>query len=322
MRSRLRGPRLLLFAAALLAPGCVSMRPYAAAVRELPAGRLMEIEGQRVSVERSGQGEPLVLLHGFGESTLSFAAVMPELARRFTVVAIDLNGFGFTERPRAPESYTLAGQERLVLAVLDRLRLPKVRLAGHSYGGGIALFLAARHPERVDRLLLVDNTLPSYASERRSRFLRWKWMARIAAHTYALTDRRIASGLVEAYYDDSLVTRDLVRAYADRLRIEGVSDAFFGLVGPSAEPPFELDLATVRMPTLVVWGAEDELIHAAGAAERAKLLPAGRFVALPACGHSPMEECPRAFLDASLPFLESDRPMGAALTSVPASSDR
>ena len=101
----------------------------------------LEIDGRRISVEQAGQGPPLVLLHGFGESTLAFAPVMPELAKRFAVVAIDLNGFGFTERPKDRASYTLAGQERLVLGVLDRLGLERVRLAGHSYGGGLALYL-------------------------------------------------------------------------------------------------------------------------------------------------------------------------------------
>jgi len=279
------------------------MRPYAEAVRELPAGRLIDIDGQRVSVERAGSGEPLVLLHGFGESTLAFAQVLPELARHFAVVAIDLNGFGYTERPRDRASYTLAGQERLVLGVLDRLDLPRVRLAGHSYGGGLALYLAARHPERIDRLLLIDNAMPLYASTRRSPLLRWRWLARIAAHTYALSDRRIAAGLEEAYFDDSRVTKALVREYADRLRIEGATDALYGLVGPSREPPFRIDLATIRTPTLVVWGAEDRLIEVAGAEARSKLLPDARFVVLPACGHTPMEECPQAFLDRALPFL-------------------
>lgn len=303
----------------LLAPACVSMRPYAEAVRDLPAGRLLAIDGQRVSVQQAGQGEPLVLLPGFGESTLSFDPVLPELARHFAVVAIDLNGFGFTERPHDRASYTLAGQERLVLGVLDHLHLDRVRLAGHSYGGALALFIAARHPERVDRLLLIDNAMPLYASTRRSPLFRWRWVARLAAHTFALTDHRIAAGLREAYFDDALVTRERVREYADRLRIEGAADAFYGLVGPSKEPPFELDLGSVRAPTLVVWGAEDTLIPAAGAEKRAELLPAGRFVALPACGHTPMEECPQALLAATLPFLENADP-GA--TSVPASSGR
>ena len=121
----LRSPALLplLLMALLPAVGCVAMQPYAAAVRGLPPERLLEIDGQRISVERAGEGAPLVLLHGFGESTISYSAVLPELAKQFAVVAIDLNGFGYTEHPKDPASYTLAGQERLVLAVLDRLQL-------------------------------------------------------------------------------------------------------------------------------------------------------------------------------------------------------
>ncbi len=301
----LRSPALLplLLMALLPAVGCVTMQPYAAAVRGLPPERLLEIDGQRISVERAGEGAPLVLLHGFGESTISYSAVLPELAKQFAVVAIDLNGFGYTERPKDPASYTLAGQERLVLAVLDRLQLDRVRLAGHSYGGGLALYLAARHPERIERLLLIDNTLPLYATQRRNPLFRWRWIARLAAHTFALTDKVIEKGLKEAYFDDGKVTPGLVREYADRLRIEGVADAFFGLVGPSKEPPYRIDLAKLEIPTLVVWGSEDRLIEAAAAEKTSSQLPEARFVVLPACGHTPMEECPEAFLAAALPFL-------------------
>ena len=303
MRLRSSFLQFFLLPAVLPVAACVTMQPYADAVRELPPGRLLEIDGQRISVERAGEGEPLVLLHGFGESTISYAAVLPQLARQFSVVAIDLNGFGYTERPRDRASYTLAGQERLVLGVLDRLHLERVRLAGHSYGGGLALYLAARHPERVDRLLLIDNTLPLYASQRRSPLFRWRWMAGLAAHTFALTDRVIEKGLKEAYFDDAKVTPVLIGEYAERLRIEGATDAFFGLVGPSPEAPYRIDLAQVKVPTLVVWGAEDRLIEAAAAEKTSNLLPEARFVLLPACGHTPMEECPEAFLEAALPFL-------------------
>lgn len=311
MRPGLPALSPLLLTLLLPTVGCVTMQPYAQAVDALPAGRLLEIDGQRVSVEQAGQGPPLVLLHGFGESTISYSAVLPELAKQFAVVAIDLNGFGYTERPRDRASYTLAGQERLVLAVLDRLHLDRVRLAGHSYGGGLALFLAARHPERIERLLLIDNTLPLYASQRRSALFRWRWVARMAAHTFALTDRVIRSGLREAYFDDAKVTPALVRDYADRLRIEGATDAFFGLVGPSAEPPFHIELATVAMPTLVIWGAEDRLIEAAAAQRTSSQMPNAHFVVLPACGHTPMEECPGPFLAAALPFLTGSEPRAA-----------
>jgi pimeloyl-ACP methyl ester carboxylesterase len=128
----------------------------------------------------------------------------------------------------------------------------------------------------------------------------------MAAHTFALSDRVIEAGLERAYFDDSRVTPELVRSYAERLRIEGVTDAFHGLVGPSSEPPFRIDLAAIRTPALVVWGAEDELIEAEAARKRSSELPNSRFVSLPACGHTPMEECPEAFLAAALPFLVAE----------------
>lgn len=287
----------------LLAAGCIALRPWSEATRGLAADRFVEIDGRKIAIEHRGTGEPLVLLHGFGESTYAFEKVLPALASRFEVVALDLNGFGYTERPSDTSSYTLEGQARLVLAVMDRLGLSRVRLGGHSYGGGISLYLAARHPDRVERLLLIDNTLPLYANLRRSKLLRWCWAANLATRTIGLSDRRIRAGLRASYYDDTLVTPALVRDYADRLRIEGAASAYRGLIGPSEEPPFELDLATIAQPTLVVWGEEDRLIPVASARERSARMPDARFVSIPACGHTPMEECPEQFLDAALPFL-------------------
>ena len=310
---RLRGPRtpvlprLATFAVLLpLAAGCVSLRPWSDATHGLAADRLVEVDGRKVSVERAGSGAPLVLLHGFGASTYSFDEVLAPLARKFSVVAIDLNGFGYTERPRDPESYTLPGQARLVLGVLDALKLDRVTLAGHSYGGALALFLASRHPERVDRLLLIDNAMPAYAWENRNGIFRWRWLAALVTRTTGLGDRRIRSGLLESYFDDSKVTPALFDAYASRLRIEGAIDAYRGLLGPTDVPRADVDLATISQPTLAVWGAEDELIPAAAARERVGALPHGRFVEIPRCGHTPMEDCPEAFLQAVEPFLAGE----------------
>jgi len=265
-----------LLACAALA-GCVSLRPWNEAAQGLAPERFVRVGEQLVSVEQAGEGQPLVLLHGFG----------------------------YTQRPRERSAYTLDGQERLVLGVLDQLGIDRARLAGHSYGGGLALHLAATHPGRFERLLLIDNTLPLFASARRSPLFRWRWVSNLAVRTFGLSDSRIAWGLRESYHDDTLVTPELVGDYAKRLRIEGAVDAFRGLIGPSDEPPRELDLATIRQPTLVVWGEEDRLIDVAGARERSAAIPGGRFVSIPDCGHAPMEECPEAFLEAVLPFLEA-----------------
>ena len=302
MRSTLRLAALA--SAAPLLAGCVSLRPYADVVASLPATSLLTVDGGRVHVDARGDGFPLLLLHGFGASTLLWEPVLPALASSRRAVAIDLRGFGWTERTPDPDSYTLEGQERMILGVADRLGFERFDLAGHSYGGAIALYLASRHPERVRALVLVDNAMPSYAAIRRNRRYGFRTFADLYVRTVALRDRRVRIGLEASYADDAKVTNERVRAYAERLRVEGVEDAFFGLVGPSDEPKVELDLASVALPTLVVWGEKDELISAAEARRASEKLPQGRFVELPGCGHLPTEECPEAFLAAVTPFLD------------------
>ena len=288
---------------ALVGAGCASLRPYAEVAAALPAESLITVDGRRVHVVDRGAGDPLVLLHGFGASTLLWEPVLPRLAASRRVIAIDLNGFGWTERPREPEAYTLEGQERLVLGVADALGLARFDLAGHSYGGAISIYLAARHPERVRSLVLVDSALPSYSALRRSKSFRNRTLSVLFVRAVALTPARVRFGLEASYADDSKVTDELVRAYLERLRVEGVGDAFYGLTAPNGEPPEQVDLATLDLPTLVVWGAEDGLIAARDGRRAAESLPDAGFVELAGCGHSPMEECPEAFLAAVEPFL-------------------
>jgi len=283
------------------------MRPYAEVAAALPAESLLEIDGRRVHVVDRGEGEPLLLLHGFGASTLLWEPVIPELAKSRRVVAIDLNGFGWSERPKEREAYTLAGQERLVLAVAEALGFDRFDLAGHSYGGAISLFLASRHPERVRSLTLVDSAMPAYGTLRRRRRYGSRTLAWIYVHSVGLTAARVRAGLEAVYADDRKVTDELVRQYLERLRVEGVVDAFYGLSAPTGAPPDEVDLESLRPPTLFVWGERDELISVADGRAAAARVPGAGFTAIPACGHSPMEECPREFLDALEPFL-AERP--------------
>ena len=279
------------------------MRPYDEIAAGLPPESLLEIDGQRVHVEQAGTGQPLLLLHGFGASTLLWQKVIPGLARTRHVVAIDLNGFGWTERPKDPEAYTLAGQERLVLAVADRLGLERFDLAGHSYGGAISIFLASRHPERVRSLILADAAMPAYGTLRRRQRYASRTFAGLYIRTVGLTASRVRRGLAEVYADDSKVTDELVRGYLERLRVEGVEDAFYGLTAPTGKPPDEVDLATLTMPALLVWGAQDTLTTPADGRRAASAMPRAELVEIPGCGHSPMEECPEAFLAAVEPFL-------------------
>lgn len=300
--------RLTLLAAWLLPLlGCASVRPFSEVRSTVPEDRFLKIGDQLVHIEQAGQGEPVVLLHGFGASTYSWRHVMPALAAAFRVIAIDLNGFGYTERPRTFESYTREGQAGLVLRVMDALGIRSAHLMGHSYGGGLSLFLASRHPERVRSLVLVDSSAPTYANDRRSRAASVKPLLGFYLRSFVLRPETVRKALLRSFHDDSLVTPELVREYFERIRVEGVVDAYYGLTAPAHTASEPVELEKIRTPTLVVWGAEDTLISAAAGRRAAARMPDSEFVLMEGVGHMPLEEKPDELVRIVLPFLERQR---------------
>ena len=290
--------------AALAALGCASLAPFEAVRARVPAEEMLALDGRTVHVEQRGAGEPVVLLHGFGESTYSFRYVLPALAERYRVIAVDLNGFGYTDRPRDPAHYTLDGQQRLVLGVLDHLGVESAHFVGHSYGGGLTLWIAAHHPERVRSMVLVDTTLPLYSTTQRKRLANLRPFTFVYLRTVVLRERYVRQSLEAAYEDDSLATPDVVRAFLDRLRIAGIDDAYYGLLAKLGDPPALVDLAAIDTPALVVWGREDRRTSLRNGERIAAALPRARLIGIPGCGHVPMEEKPRELLAEVLPFLD------------------
>ncbi len=306
MRPALLSVLPLIFLIVLLLAGCASYRSFAEVRREVPQSQFVRVGDQLVHVEQAGQGEAVVLLHGFGASTYSWRKVVPALAASHRVVAIDLNGFGYTQRPKDPAAYTREGQEALVLGVMDALGIDRAHVVGHSYGGGLSLFLASRHPERLRTLILVDSSAPTYPDDRRSRIASFRPLSNFFVRAVARPSM-VRRSLQHSYYDPSQVTPELVKAYLDRLLVQGVDDAFYGLTVPRLAPGPKVELDRIHVPTLAVWGAEDQLISLASGQRAVARIPGSEFVVIEKCGHLPMEERPEELLKAMLPFLERHR---------------
>lgn len=289
---------------ALLLAGCVAIRPFAEIRKEVPASRFVEVAGQLVHVEQAGAGEPagdpagdpVLLVHGFGASTYSWRKVMPDIARSRRAIALDLSGFGYTERPRDPERYSRDGQVALILGLLDALGIERAHLVGHSYGGALSLALAARHPDRVRSLLLLDSAAPTYPNDRRTRLAGIRWLNGLFLRSVALREKGVRRALQASVSDDSLVTPKLVAAYLDRLRIEGISHAYYGLTAPVRNPGEAVELGKITAPTLVIWGAEDRLIPLEDGRQATARIPGARFEVFEQTGHMPMEERPEDVL--------------------------
>ena len=298
----------------VLLGGCVSLRTWEEVRAQIPVERFVPVtapggrEIRQIHVERAGLGHggtPLVLLHGFGGSSYSWRRVTPKLAERHPVLAPDLYGFGYTERPEDPAAYTRTGQVGLVLGLMDALGLEGVHLVGHSYGGSLAVALATRHPRRVRSLVLVDAAHPSYPQTRRRSIARLGPYNAFYVRVLGLRRRVIARGLERSYHDDELAKPEVVDAYLERLRVEGAVRAYRGLTVPQPDPGPEVELSDVAAPTLVLWGTEDPLISVGSGREATGEIPGATFVEIPEAGHAPHEERPAEVADRILAFLAS-----------------
>src|SRR5918999_5304513 len=116
--------------------------------------RFIDVDGLRMHVAEAGEGEPVLMLHGWPQHWWEWRAVIPRLADRYRLICPDLRGHGWTDAPR--EGYE---KERLatdVLGLLDALELERVRLVGHDWGGWVGFLLCFRAPQRIDRFLALN----------------------------------------------------------------------------------------------------------------------------------------------------------------------
>ena len=120
-------------------------------------GSAVAVGSIRTNYLTAGSGTPVILLHGSGPGVTGYAnwrLLLPRLATRFRVIAPDIVGFGYTDRPRDFD-YTLDNWVAFVTQLLDALSIERAHFVGNSFGGALSLALAARHPERVERLVLM-----------------------------------------------------------------------------------------------------------------------------------------------------------------------
>jgi pimeloyl-ACP methyl ester carboxylesterase len=253
----------------------------------------------RLAVTDTGQGKPLLLLHGLGASSYTWKRIIPALARHNRVIAIDLKGFGASDKPQDGK-YSIFDQAELIKTFIQKENLTNLTVIGHSYGGGVALALALKMAEdkdtRLQRLVLVDSLAYRQPIPFFFTFIQIPVVGDVG---FGLTPPEVqtASALAIAYHDKGKLSAESVWAYAKPLYSEGGRYALVRTVEqlvPEDIDQFSDRYRTLKIPALLVWCRQDKIVPLSYGARLNADLQNSNIEVIDQCGHIPQEEQPEA----------------------------
>jgi pimeloyl-ACP methyl ester carboxylesterase len=267
-----------------------------------PPSRFVEVAGIRLHVRESGPRDApaVLLLHGFGASLQTWDGWAPGLEGDRRVIRYDLPGAALTG-PDPTGDYSDERGEQVLLALMDRLGLPRASLVGHSLGGRLAWRMAADHPERVDKLVLVAPdgfASPGFEYEHPPAV-----PAALGLMEIALPRALLRTSLEAAYGNPALLSEASVDRYYDLMRAPGVRGAMIERMEQILLHDPVPSLARIRAPTLLIWGSKDTFIPQANAEDYLRAMPDATLHTLSGVGHLVQEEAPAASLAPVSAFL-------------------
>ncbi|WP_258052975.1 alpha/beta fold hydrolase [Streptomyces sp. Ru73] len=273
------------------------------------------VHGYRRAYRYAGRGPALVLIHGIGDSSATWAGVLPALARNYTVIAPDLLGHGASDKPRA--DYSVAAYANGIRDLLGVLGIDRATLIGHSLGGGVAMQFAYQFPERTERLVLVS---AGGVGREVTPVLRLVSMPVVAALLSVLglpgmrCQTRLVLGLLKRLGTDLGQDEPTLLRLVDALP-DGASRSAFvrslrAVVDWRGQVITMLDRCYLAegMPTLLLWGSRDGVIPVRHAHRAHAAMPGSRLEIFEGAGHFPYTADPARFLAVVEHFLATTRP--------------
>ena len=262
--------------------------------------KFIRVKGHDIHYLKQGEGTPLILVHGFACSTYTWRKLIPLLADQYTVYALDLLGFGLSDKP--PDgNYDLRSQGSLVLDFMNALHLPSATLVGHSMGGVVVAYAAVEAPEQVKALVLVD---AGFYSGGAPAFLRYIFfpLDRIMAKQFYTKEMRMKS-FFRSYYNKSFITDEVMEGYMLPTTTPHAVDALARMMKEVGPRKYEGISEHISEPTLIVWGEQDLPIPPRDGERLNREIKGSKLMIVKECGHMSPEEKPEELAKAIKDFV-------------------
>lgn len=243
----------------------------------------IDANGIRTNYHDVGDGAPVLMIHGSGPGVSAWAnwrLTMPELARQFRVIAPDMAGFGYSERPEGIR-YDLDTWVGQAIGLLDALGIEQASVVGNSFGGAIALALAIRHPKRVKRLVLMGSVGVSFPIT----------AGLDAVWGYQPSVENMRALLDIFAYDRKLVNDELAQLRYKASIQPGFQESFSAMFPAPRQDGVEMmaspleDIRRLPHQTLIVHGREDKVIPLSNSLELLQAVPNAQLHVFGQCGH-------------------------------------
>jgi len=259
--------------------------------------KFVTVYGAKIHYVEAGSGAPVILIHGLADNVTIWDPVIPALAARFRVIALDQIGFGRSDKPLL--NYRVSTLVDFLNGFLTELKIERASPVGNSLGGWVAAAYALAHPERVERLVLSDAA--GYAALAKTMDSRALRALRVASRDdirylgpLAFHDKRF-------YQDVDAAFKERVTA-GDSYTVAQVLDSMI-----RGDDALDNKLQTLKQPTLVLWGREDKLIPLSFGEQFHREIVNSRLRIIDNCGHMPQLECPNEFSAAVLKFFSDTK---------------
>jgi pimeloyl-ACP methyl ester carboxylesterase len=291
-----------------LRPGDVEWYKNRDAVFNADYSRFTEVDGVRVHYQEAGQSDApaMILIHGFAASNLVWSKVLLELAEKgFRVIAPDLLGYGYSDKPRQFD-YTILRQAEMIVSLMKRLGIERAVVVGSSYGGAIAATISLDHPELVKKLVLIG----AVTNNKPTRYLLMRLFGSPIIgdilSPLVVGSRSLLRLRMKRVYDRHSWELDERRVDARHLplRTRGAHRAIIRTVRRWDAERISREAHLITQPTLVLWGDTDREVPLRDGERLHEEILNSRLMVFRACGHLPHEEYPQAVIKMISEFVQ------------------